>query len=494
MQNIINKHFPSPGGRGLGGEGAELLNEKIFREYDIRGIAGKDIDKDVAISVGKAFSSLLKKREPNARHVSVGRDVRLTSDELSEGIIEGIISTGINVYNIGICPTPLQYFSIFHLGLDGGIMVTGSHNPPEYNGFKITSGSNTIHSKGIQGLKETILQQNWMLADKGGDVKDYDIIGAYRDYMLDEFSYLRGPEFKRLKVVIDAGNATAGIVAPEIVSSIGCDVIPIYCEPDGRFPNHHPDPTVVENMQDLITETINCRADIGVGYDGDADRLGVVGRDGNIVWGDQLMVILAREILRENNGAKVIGDVKCSQTMFDDIKRHGGNPIMWKTGHSLIKQKMKEEGALIAGELSGHIFIKDRYFGYDDAIYATLRLVEIMKKRGRCVRELLSDLPETFYTPEIRIDRTEDDNKAVVEKVVERFIGYKNKMTSPHKILDLNTIDGVRVTFKNGWGLIRASNTQPVIVMRVEAKDQEGLYQYKSFIEDEIMNAKERYL
>lgn len=468
-----------------------MINDSIFREYDIRGVVGKYLNKEAAFSIGKAFGSFVKMENPGARRVSVGRDVRLSSNDLATGIIEGIISTGIDVYDIGICSTPLQYFSIFHLGLDGGIMVTGSHNPPEYNGFKISVGKETIHGKDIQKLKEIILKHEWYISDNKGSVESYNITDAYKKYMLNEFSYLNGSQYRRLKVVVDAGNGTAGIVVPEILDAIGCDVVPLYCEPDGRFPNHHPDPTVVEYIQDLITETKKSNADIGVGYDGDADRIGVINRDGHVVWGDQLMIVLSRELLKHKAGAKIIGDVKCSQLMFDDIQKHGGDPIMWKTGHSLIKQKMKDEGALIAGEFSGHIFIGDRYFGYDDAIYTTLRLVEIMKVTGLDIRGLLAGIPETHYTPEIRIDCPEDRKRDVVERIVAQFREYKDNGKSPYRIKDLNTTDGVRVVFEKGWGLVRTSNTQPVVVMRVEAEDEVSLKNYRTFLEKEFKEAME---
>ncbi|MDP3048820.1 MAG: phosphomannomutase/phosphoglucomutase, partial [Thermodesulfovibrionales bacterium] len=305
------------------------------------------------------------------------------------------------------------------------------------------------------------------------------------------FGYLNDSKFKRLKVVVDAGNGTAGAVVPEILGSVGCDVIPLYCEPDGNFPNHHPDPTVIENMQDLILETQKAGADIGIGYDGDADRIGVIAKDGNIIWGDQLMIVLSRELLKQNHGAKIIGDVKCSQIMFDNIREHGGIPVMWKTGHSLIKQKMREEGALLAGEFSGHIFIKDRYFGYDDAIYTTLRLIEIMKTTGKDIKELLSDVPKTYHTPEIRINCSDDKKKDVVEQVVSKFIKYKENGNAPYYIRDINTIDGIRVVFDRGWGLIRSSNTQPVVVMRIEAEDEKSMEDYKMFLEKEFKEAME---
>ena len=463
-----------------------MINEGIFREYDIRGIVGKDIDRETAVYIGKALGTLVRRSNAGAKYLSVGRDVRNSSEELASGVIDGITATGLDVYDIGVCPTPLQYFSIFHLDLDGGIMITGSHNPPEYNGFKLSVGKETIYGSDIQKLKEIIKEQAEVKAEVKGKAEKYDIITAYKDYILKTFSYLSDPKFKRLKVVVDAGNGTGGLVAPEILNNIGCDVIPLYCEPDGNFPNHHPDPTVIEYIQDLISETKKAGADFGVGYDGDSDRIGVVNNNGDIIWGDQLMVLLSRDILKRNPGAKVIGDVKCSQLMFDDIRENGGTPIMWKTGHSLVKDKMKKEGALLAGEFSGHIFIADNYFGYDDAIYTTLRIVEIIKNTGLGISELLSGIPKLYYTPEIRIDCPEDLKKEVVKKVTKRLQEYLKNGNGPLKIKNLIDIDGIRAVFEKGWGLIRTSNTQPIVVMRVEAENEESLNEYKTFLEKEF--------
>jgi len=466
-----------------------VIPSAIFREYDIRGVAGRDLAGDTAVLIGKAFGSLVKSFIPKARQVSVGRDVRLSSDELAAGLIKGIVSSGIDVYDLGVCPTPVQYFSLYHLDLDGGIMITGSHNPPEYNGFKISIGKDTIYGGNIQRLEEIIKRQEWAIAAKDGEIKHCNIMDPYKEYMMKQFGYLNNARFRRVKVVIDAGNGTAGAVVPGILNGIGCDVVPLYCEPDGRFPNHHPDPTVVEYMQDLIAETKQSGADIGVGYDGDADRIGLVDSEGAAIWGDQIMIILSREMLKENPGARVIGDVKCSQTMFDEVKKHGGLPIMWKTGHSLIKQKMKEEGALIAGEFSGHIFIAHNYFGYDDALYTTFRIIEIMKKTGKGIKELLSDVARMSNTPEIRRECPEDRKKEVVDNVVSRLLAYGKDGNAPYRIIDVNTLDGIRVLFEKGWGLIRTSNTQPVIVMRAEAEDEEHLNQYTNFLENEFNNA-----
>lgn len=466
-----------------------MINGKIFREYDIRGIAGEDITPETAVLIGKAFGTFVRRLNPDAKKTSVGRDVRLSSEYLADALMRGITSAGLDVYDIGVCPTPLQYFSLFLLGLDGGVMVTGSHNPPEYNGFKISRGKETIYGGDIQEMKAIIQEQGWITSAAPGKIERYDICPAYERRMLDEFSYLRDLRFKKLKLVIDAGNGTAGIIVPKILNSIGCEAVPLYCEPDGTFPNHHPDPTVVEYMEDLIARVREADADLGFGYDGDADRIGVVNRDGDIVWGDQMMIALSREILRNNPGARIIGDVKCSQAMFDDIKAHGGMPVMCKTGHSLVKDRMKKEGALLAGEFSGHIFIADRYFGYDDAIYTTLRLVEIMKTSNMDMKQLLSGIPEMFYTPEIRIECPDDSKKRVVQNITAQFLAYKEASNAPCRVMDVNMLDGVRVAFEKGWGLIRASNTQPAIVMRVEAENTECLSLYKAIMEEEVRKA-----
>ncbi len=466
-----------------------MINKKIFREYDIRGIVGKDITKDVAVFLGKAFATLLRRMNPDAKKVSVGRDVRISSGMLAQGIINGITSTGVDVYDIGLCTTPCQYFSLYHLDVDGGIMVTGSHNPPEYNGFKLSIGKDTIFGETIQQLMDIILKKDWIETTKIGNVDSYDIVKAYKDEMINRFGYLSSERYKRIKIVVDAGNGTAGLIAPQILESMGCEVITLYCEPDGEFPYHHPDPTVLEYIKDLIKTTKENKADIGVGYDGDSDRIGLIDNTGNIIWGDQIMIILARDILKREQGATIIGDVKCSQTMFDDIKKQGGMPIMWKTGHSLVKDKMKEESALLAGEFSGHIFIADGYFGFDDAIYTTFRIIEIMKTSGLGMNELLSDVPKMYFTPEIRVECPDERKKEVVTTMVGRFNEYKEKGLCPYQIRETYDIDGVRIVFEKGWGLIRSSNTQPVIVMRIEAEDEQSLSGYKEFLEMELEKA-----
>ncbi len=465
--------------------------DSIFREYDIRGVAGKELTDEFAFLLGKAFGAYLKTKNQTAAAVSVGRDARLSSESLSANLINGILSSGLDVYDIGLCPTPLQYFSIHHLGLDGGIMVTGSHNPPEYNGFKVSIGRETIFGEEIRKLKDIMQENKRTGSPEKGRLEPYDILTAYKDAMISRFSYLSGKEYRKIKVVVDAGNGTGGVVAPQILEAMGCEVVPLFCEPDGTFPNHHPDPTVVEYIKDLKRVTLEEKADIGVGYDGDADRIGLIDSAGDIVWGDQMMIILSRDILRKNQGAVIIGDVKCSQVMFDDIKRHGGKPVMWKTGHSLVKDKMKKEGALLAGEFSGHIFIADDYFGFDDALYTTFRLIEIMKTTGLGIHELLSDIPVMHFTPEIRIECPDDKKKEAVEGLLSRFRDYKNSGAGPLPVKDIHDIDGLKVVFEKGWGLVRMSNTQPVVVMRFEAEDEHSLEQYRKFIEEEFKKVAE---
>ncbi len=462
----------------------------IFREYDIRGIFNKGLDADFAFRLGQAYVTYLIRRFADPRAVSIGRDVRLSSDALAESLIEGIRSCGVDVYDLGVCPTPLQYYSLYHLPLDGGIMVTGSHNPPEYNGFKLSVGKETLHGESIQEIRKMFERREVRCANDKGGLTTYDICAAYLQFMDDHFSHCRDLPFKP-KIVVDAGNGTAGLVAPEILRRMGCDVIELYCDPDGRFPNHHPDPTVVEYIKDLREMTRESGADLGVGYDGDSDRIGVIDSSGEIVWGDRLMVLLGREILAERKGSLVIGDVKCSQVMFDSLKAAGGTPMMWKTGHSLVKSKMRETGAVLAGEFSGHIFIGDRYFGYDDAIYTTCRVVEIMKRHHKGLTELLSDLPRTVATPEIRVDCPDEEKRLIVERVSRRIMHVAASGERPD-IRECITIDGIRVVFGKGWALLRSSNTQPVLVMRVEAEDEAHLQDYRSFMEETISQERAR--
>jgi phosphomannomutase/phosphoglucomutase len=369
----------------------------------------------------------------------------------------------MHVLDIGMVPTPLLYFSLYHLEVDGGIQITGSHNPPEYNGFKIGVGKTTIYGKEIQKIRE--IRDSQVFHKGKGQVKEVDIVYPYLKYLRDNIQ----PGGFPVRVVVDAGNGMGSLVGPKAFSAMGVEVEELFCVPDGRFPNHHPDPTVPENLRDLIRRVTEDNFDLGIAFDGDADRIGVVDHEGSIVWGDQLMIIFGRDLLERNPGAKIIGEVKCSQVLFDDIERLGGHPIMWKVGHSLIKGKMKEEGALLAGEMSGHLFFADRYFGYDDAIYAGVRLLEILTKTGKNVKELLSGVPIMVNTPEIRLDCPDEKKFRIVSELAADF-------KKSYQVID---VDGARVLFDGGWGLVRASNTQPVLVFRFEAQDEKRLEEIK---------------
>ncbi len=443
------------------------MNSEMFREYDIRGIAGKDMTEDDVVLIGKGVGTFLLQH--GCSKLTVGRDCRLTSDQYSEKIIEGLLSTGCDVVDIGVCPTPVLYFSIQHLDQEGGVMVTASHNPPEYNGFKLCIGTDSIHGKDIQKILGIINDKSFVQGK--GALSVVDVVTPYKDFVEKNITLS-----KPLKVGVDAGNGTAGPVAVPILKNLNCRVYDIYCDMDGTFPNHEADPTVAKNMEDLIALVKEKGLDIGIGYDGDGDRLGVVDEKGNIIFGDKLMIIFAREILSRKPGATFISEVKCSKTMYDDIEKHGGRAIMWKTGHSLIKKKMKVEDAEMAGEMSGHMFFADRYLGYDDAIYASCRLLEILSDTGKNLSDLLSDVPETYTTPEIRVECPDDKKFSVVEKVTEYF-------RERYNVID---IDGVRVLFDDGWGLVRASNTQPALVLRFEAMSEKRLQEIRDLVESTL--------
>jgi phosphomannomutase / phosphoglucomutase len=398
--------------------------------------------------------------------MSVGRDCRLSSDAYHNFLIQGLNSCGIETIDIGLCATPMLYFSIRHLQTDGGIMVTGSHNPPEFNGFKICLGNDSIYGEKIQDLRKII--ETGRYSTGHGVAKAKDISAEYENYLFENVSIK-----KKLKVVVDAGNGVGGRFALPLLKRLGCDVTAIYCEPDGHFPNHFPDPTVEDNLKEIIRLVQKDKADLGIAFDGDADRIGVISDKGEIIWGDKLLLLFSRYILKENPHATIIGEVKCSQVLFDDIKKHSGRAIMWKAGHSLIKAKMKEEKAVLGGEMSGHIFFADRYFGYDDAIYAALRLLEILSQTGEKISSLLADVPQTFATPEIRIDCPDNKKAAIVNNI-------KNHFRNTPGLID---IDGVRIPFEDGWALVRSSNTQPVIVLRFEASSIKRLQSIRQEVE-----------
>lgn len=459
----------------------------LFREYDIRGIVDKELTESVAEQIGRAYATMAADR--GAKTVSVGRDGRMSSPALRDHLVKGLTAGGLHVVDIGVCPTPLLYFSLFHLKVDGGIMITGSHNAAEYNGFKMCIGKDAIYGEDIQCLRKIV--ESGKVSSGSGTVTERPIIADYLAYLKQAFA---GVHASGLRVVIDCGNGAAALVAVEAMEQIGCSVTPLYCDLDGRFPNHHPDPTVVENLEDLIREVKTTKAAVGIAYDGDADRIGTVDERGAILWGDRLMVIYARDILASNPGATILSEVKASQCLYDDIKQKGGRGIMWKTGHSLIKAKMKEEKAALAGEMSGHMFFADRYFGYDDAIYASCRLIEILTKANRPLSSLMEDLPPTSVTPEIRVDCEDDVKFELVKRVQARFLHYV-KAKEPLgkegiKIRDLITIDGIRIIFEDGWGLIRASNTQPALVLRFEATTPAKLHSIRGIVESELDSAR----
>ncbi len=459
-----------------------MINPDIFREYDIRGIADRDLTSPVVEALGHAFAAYVKSK--GIETVTVGYDARESSERICIDIIRGITGEGVNVKILGLCPTPVLYFSLFHMKPGAGVMITGSHNPAEFNGFKLCIGKDTIYGKDIQKLKKMMTAKS--RSARKGMVSHNPILPDYINYLQKQFTT---GSIIPLKVVLDAGNGTAGLAAPEIIRAMGCEVIELYSQPDGKFPNHHPDPTIPGNLTALIDTVRSKKAHVGIAFDGDADRIGVVDEQGSILWGDQLMIIFSRDILGSQPGATFVSEVKCSQTMYDDIRNRGGKAVMWKTGHSLIKAKMKELGAAMAGEMSGHLFFADRYFGYDDAIYAACRLVEILKKMksGNVpmanLSMLLSDLPKTFNTPEIRFDCPDAIKFKVVEKAKEIFSSGDDLPVKPKEVI---TVDGVRAVFSGGWGLIRASNTQPVLVMRFEAKDVDSLVEIRDMMEQKV--------
>ena len=448
------------------------MNPAIFREYDIRGIADTDFDRDFAFTLGRAYGTYALGQ--GKKRVAVGRDCRLTSDKYAAALRQGLRATGLDVLDIGVCPTPLMYFSLYHYDLDGGLQVTGSHNPPEHNGFKICLGKITIHGQEIQELRRLIERD--VFASGQGKEESAPIIPPYQQFVSRQFGRLA----REIAVVVDAGNSTAGPVAPPIFRSLGCQVTELFCDLDGRFPNHHPDPTIPENLTHLIAKVKETGAEVGIAYDGDADRLGLVDRHGHIIWGDEMLVVFARDILQRQPGAVIVSEVKCSQRLFDDIAQKGGTPIMWKAGHSLLKAKLRETGAVLGGEMSGHMFFADRYFGYDDAIYASCRMLEILGKSGKELTDLLADLPPSCTTPEIRVDCPDELKFHIAEKVRDRFRGQ-------YEIVD---VDGVRVKFPEGWGLVRASNTQPVLVLRFEATTPEKLAEYRALMEGVVEEVK----
>src|SRR5580698_3148199 len=448
-----------------------MLKPTIFREYDIRGVAETELASADVVQLGQALGTLLQRK--SGPRINLGCDCRLSSPRLHDALLEGLIAVGCDVTDVGVVPTPLLYFSAVHLKADGGIMITGSHNPAEFNGFKTVCGSGTLHGETIQEVRKLIETGDY--ASGAGTHKTIDVSDAYLDAVAPQFQFPR-----RIKVVADAGNGTAGPVVHRLLQRLNCDVTELFFDMDGLFPNHHPDPTMPANLKHLQDAVKEHHADLGIAFDGDSDRIGAVDENGEVIYGDMLLLIYGREILTRKPGATFIGEVKCSQLLYDELKRLGGNPIMYKTGHSLIKAKMKEEHAELAGEMSGHMFFADRYFGYDDALYAACRLMEIVAHSGKPLSAQMAGLPKLVSTPEIRVDCPDEVKFQVVERVSER-------LKETHNVI---SVDGVRVRFEHGWGLLRASNTQPVLVMRFEAPNEKLLESYRHEVESALEQAK----
>ncbi|GJM45421.1 MAG: phosphomannomutase/phosphoglucomutase [Gemmatimonadota bacterium] len=442
------------------------ISSEIFREYDIRGVVDPQLDSPTCVLIGKGLGTTLVRA--GAKNVAVGRDVRLSSDRVRDDLIRGLNSTGLDVVDVGVVPTPALYYAMYTQEVGGGIMITGSHNPAEYNGFKSSIGTTSIHGAQIQDVLQLI--QNDDFETGTGSVTEKRVLPEYLGRLTEDVTPDRG-----LTVVVDAGNGVAGPHAPNVLETLGCTVHKLYCDPDGRFPNHHPDPTVEENLQDLIAKVRETGADFGVAFDGDSDRIGVVDEKGNIIWGDRLLALYARQVLRDGP-TPVIFEVKCSKGLIEDIQAHGGEPIMWRTGHSLIKQKMKETGALLAGEMSGHMFFKHRYFGFDDALYAAARLVEIVANEDAPLSEIMATIPSYPSTPELRVACPEAHKFQVVKEMTEFF-------RKDHPVID---VDGARIDFGDGWGLVRASNTTPLLVLRFEADTEERLQEIRGIVETKL--------
>ena len=443
------------------------ISQGIFRQYDIRGIVGRDLDQEGAALIGRAYGTHLREHGSHG-DVAVGRDNRPSGAMLRDALIRGITSTGLDVIDIDVVPTPLLYWALHHLPVVGGIQITGSHNPPEYNGFKLSAGTTSLHGEEIQQLYRII--ERGQYAGGEGRVRHEAVIDRYLDDVVERV----GPLSRPLRVVLDCGNGAGALVGPRLLQRLGVHLTSLFCESDGTFPNHHPDPTVVENLEDIIAAVREQRADIGIAFDGDADRIGVIDDRGEIVWGDHVLILYARDVLaRTGKGQAVIFDVKCSQALPDAIAAAGGRPIMWKTGHSLIKDKMKAEHAPVAGEMSGHMFFEEGFYGHDDAIYGAARLLRILADANASVSGLLADVPRFVSTPEIRVEVPEERKFGIVEDAVQHF-------RARHDVID---VDGVRVLFGDGWGLVRASNTQPVLVMRFEARSPERLAEIRDEFE-----------
>lgn len=470
-----------------------MLPREIFRQYDIRGTIPDTFSREIASKIANSFGYQVKhqlgKETPT---VTVGRDVRLSSNEIFEGVLKGLNDAGCNVVDLGVCPTPATYFSAFHLNPEAFIMITGSHNPPEYNGMKVGVGKDTYHSEHILSIYEDYQKYGYRTSKSKGSLSKYDIKHEYINWIITHFEELKSKISKlekKITVVLDAGNGVASDVAPVIFKNLGVNVVELFCEYDGNFPNHHPDPTVEKNLLDAKRKIKELSADFAVAYDGDADRIGVVDDMQNTIWGDMLLLVLAKEIKKTVSDLTVIADVKASQVLFDELAKSDIRGIMWQTGHSLIKNKLKETHAELAGEMSGHIFFSHRYFGYDDAIYSSVRFLEayvneLIGGKIKKASDMLKDVPKVFNTPEIRFECEESEKFDIVKKLSADFLRYKTE--GRYGIKDIVTIDGIRVIFENGWGLLRASNTQPVLVMRFEANNEKDMNAYKDIFQKEL--------
>jgi len=444
------------------------MNQNIFREYDIRGIVGEQLTDETVAVLGRAIGTFFNRN--GARRIAIGYDARVSSPRFCELLTRGFNETGGDAVLIGRVPTPVLYHTVYTKDVDGGVMITGSHNPPDHNGFKICLGKATLFGSQIQEIKEIALSGEF--SEGAGKSETIEVLADYEADILSKITL----GTRKLKAVVDGGNGMGGVTGVPVYEKLGVALVKLFTEPDSDFPNHHPDPTVTENLLDCIAAVRESGADLGLAFDGDGDRIGVIDETGRIIWGDELMVLLAREILKENPGATIIAEVKCSQNLFDDIAAHGGKPIMWKAGHSIIKAKMKQTQAALAGEMSGHIFFADRFYGFDDATYAGARVLEILSKTDRKLSELLADLPQTFSTPELRLDCADELKFEVVRKIAEEF-------ARTHEVI---TIDGARILFENGWGLVRASNTQAILVLRFEADSEENLAKIRETVERKV--------
>ena len=441
----------------------------IFRQYDVRGLVDRELTPEFARALGRAYGSAAWERLGKAPVIAVGRDNRPSGPALAEGVRQGIADTGGTAIDVGEMPTPSLYFAVHHLGTDGGVQVTGSHNPPEFNGFKMVLAGEAVHGDEILALHDVVTKESWRTGT-GTTTSASGVLDAYRRAITSRHTLAR-----RVRVVLDCGNGVSSLIAVPTITDLGTDVTALFAESDGTFPNHHPDPTVPENLVDLQAAVAKTKAELGIAFDGDGDRIGAVDENGRIIWGDQILILLGRDAVRRfGKGIPVIFDVKCSELLPQALEQAGAVPVMWKTGHSLIKAKMKEMKAPLAGEMSGHMFFGGDWYGFDDALFAAARLLEIVSREPGGLARLLADLPPTFNTPELRVDCPEEIKFEVVERAAKYFAGRYR----------VNTIDGVRIAFPDGWGLLRASNTQPVLVLRFEATSEQSLEAYRREVGD----------